>query len=94
VILAGAKESGLFGGGDESQNLQTPGVGNKGAGKGKPGASTTLKPQKPKKVAGMKKQVQSKISVISTKLTDLKVLRNKVDNSPLSLGFALVFRFP
>lgn len=42
------------------------------------------KPSNEKKVAGFKKQNQQKISAISGKLTDLKVLRNKVENSPPS----------
>lgn len=44
------------------------------------------KAPKEKKVAGFKKQTQQKIAALSGKLTDLKVLRNKVENSPLLIG--------
>ena len=38
-------------------------------------------------VVSSKKQTSQKITLVSTKLTDLKVLRNKVENSALLLGY-------
>ena len=60
------------------------GGGSGGGGGGNP--PPTRKPPAPKKVAGLKKQCSTKTQTISSKLTELKVLRNKVENAPLSLG--------
>jgi hypothetical protein len=65
-------------------STSAPGKGGKGKG-GVPGMPPPPPQKKEKRVAGMKKQTQSKIHFISGKLTDLKVLRNKVENAPLSL---------
>ena len=42
--------------------------------------------RKPKKPVGLKKQTGQKLTLIANKLTDLLVVRNKVENSPLFLG--------
>ncbi len=67
-------------------NFGLTGVTSRSGGGG--GGIPPEKPRKPapKKVAGLKKQCSTKIQTISSKLTELKVLRNKVENAPLSLG--------
>ena len=82
--MGGAKDFGLFGDGSSSQ----PGDGTAGNGNGGPRATPkpASAPKKPK-VVSSKKQTSQKITLVSTKLTDLKVLRNKVENSALLLGY-------
>ena len=82
-MLGGAKEA-FASAANLGAGPATSGTGGGGGGGGIPPPNTSVpKAPKEKKVASLKKQVQQKISFISAKLTDLKVLRNKVENSPL-----------
>ena len=80
MILQGAKEFGLMAGTEPVQ----------GKGDGAPNPNP-LKPsigeKKPKKPPSMKKQVSSKITMVGTKITDLKVMKSKVEQSALFLGY-------
>lgn len=82
-MLQGAKQFGLFGNTGSSGDAPDP-RNTRELGNGKPGDQHRDK--KPKKPVGMKKQCGQKKSMLSNKLTDLKVLRNKVEHSPLLLG--------
>ena len=61
------------------------GKGPNGNNNGAPAPPPRPKTPKPKKLIGITKQVQQKISIASAKLTDLKVMINKVNQSPLLL---------
>lgn len=79
MFLQGAKDFGLFGAsksGDASGPSQQGGA--------VPGKAKQPRTGATKK--GLKKQTGAKISILGNKLTDLKVLKNKVSSAPLSLG--------
>lgn len=87
VVMGGAKEmAAAF----SMQGNSLP----KGKGKGKTKGDNVPPPPRPasrnkqKKPVGITKQVQQKISVASAKLTELKVMVNKVNQSPSLLVFA------
>lgn len=50
-----------------------------------PGTEKPEKPQREKKALTVVKVVAQKIKLVSSKLTELKVMNNKVENSPLFL---------
>ena len=77
-MVQGAKQAGLFG----ESSVPAPEGGGADEQKQKPNP----KPKPPKKEVGMKKKCGSKITMLGTKLTELKVTRNKVQNAPLLLG--------
>lgn len=73
-------------------NSRNPGDGGNGSGRGETGdpSKDPAPPQKPpkkeKKPKGLKSQVSSKIQVCSSKLTDVKIWLQKVQESVLSLS--------
>ena len=81
-MVQGAKRFGLFG--------SVPEPADGGDGGPDPGKPPVNKPKPTKKVAGFKKQCGSKITMIGSKLTELKVLKNKVEGAALLLGICFV----
>ena len=80
-MLAAAKQFGLWG---ASGGTIDPLPAGQPQGKADPPGKPNV--PKEKKPPTMKKILNSKINMLGTKLTDLRVLRNRTDSSPLLLG--------